>query len=295
VAAKDPTKSTTEQTSACSNSQETQEYNEAIRESVQDRTTVTPGKDTKKRDRGNSKNRRRSMKQLTFGESPPPVTTSFPVHKDCKPVTDQITTSWVKAKYPLFTKKITIHCTEDDNKRKELESIAALIGKTFPGSTITDLLAHNQTNADQLPLIDLFQDYGLDNIVLAQDYIKLQLSFQPNQSICGLLQGCNSKAFKGVPKAHAILYAFRAKATGATPHMYRYVVFIPIINAILTPRDIDDVPNRRPDIHCWVLGKDAHHTLEQNESTTIDTIIGGKIFPGNNKVKALKLISAVIG
>jgi hypothetical protein len=76
--------------------------------------------------------------------------------------------------------------------------------------------------------------------------------------------------------------------------MYWYVVFIPLINAILTLQAIDDVPNRRPDIHCWVLGKDAHHALEQNESTTIDTIIGGRIFPGDDKVKALKLMSAVI-
>jgi hypothetical protein len=100
--------------------------------------------------------------------------------------------------------------------------------------------------------------------------------------------------FNGVPTAHAILYAFRAKATGATRHMYRYIVFIPLINAILTPRGIDDIPNRRPSIHCWVLGKDAHNSLEQNESTTINTIIGGKIFPGNDKVKTLTLMSAVI-
>jgi hypothetical protein len=76
--------------------------------------------------------------------------------------------------------------------------------------------------------------------------------------------------------------------------MYRYVVFILLLNAILTPRGINDVPNRRQNIHCWVLGKAAHKALEQQESTTIDTIIGGKIFPGNDKVKALKLMSAVI-
>jgi hypothetical protein len=76
--------------------------------------------------------------------------------------------------------------------------------------------------------------------------------------------------------------------------MYRYVVFIPLLNAILTPRGINNVPNRRPHIHCWVLGTEAHKALEQNEYTTIDTIIGGKIFPGNDKVKGLKLMSAVI-
>jgi hypothetical protein len=100
--------------------------------------------------------------------------------------------------------------------------------------------------------------------------------------------------FHGVPTAHAILCAFQAKATGATRYMYRYVVFIPLLNVILTPQGISDVPNRHPNMHCWVLGAEAHKALEQNEYTTIDTIIGGKIFPGNDKVKALRLMSAVI-
>jgi hypothetical protein len=46
VAAKDPTKSTTEQTSARSDRQEEQEFDAAIRESILDGTTVTPGQDT---------------------------------------------------------------------------------------------------------------------------------------------------------------------------------------------------------------------------------------------------------
>jgi hypothetical protein len=95
------------------------------------------------------------------------------MHKDCKSVTDPIMTTWVEAKYPLFTKEISIHCTEDNNKRKALKLIAALIGKTFPDDTITDLLAHSKTNADQLPLVDLFRDCGLDDVVLAQDYAEL--------------------------------------------------------------------------------------------------------------------------
>jgi hypothetical protein len=78
VAAKDPTKSTTEQTSARSDSQGTQEYNEALRESMQDRTTVTPGKDTntlgKKRNRDNSRNSRHILKQQTLGDIPLPTT-----------------------------------------------------------------------------------------------------------------------------------------------------------------------------------------------------------------------------
>jgi hypothetical protein len=100
--------------------------------------------------------------------------------------------------------------------------------------------------------------------------------------------------FNGVPTAHAILCAFRAKATGVPRFMYRYVVCIPLLNAILTPRGINGAPNRRPHIHCWVLGTEAHKALEQNERTTIDTITGGKIFPGKDKVKELKLMSAVI-
>jgi hypothetical protein len=145
---------------------------------------------------------------------------------------DTIMSTWVKAKYPLFTKEISIHCTEDDNKRKALNLIAALIGKTFPGNNITALLANNATNADQLPLVDLFRSAGLDEVVLAQDYAKLQLSLQHDQSMCGLLRGGNSSVFNGVPTAHVILCAFQAKATGTTRHMYWYVIFIPLINAI---------------------------------------------------------------
>jgi hypothetical protein len=184
------------------------------------------------------------------------------MHRECKSVTDTIMTTWVKAKYPLFNKEISIHCTADDNKRKALNLIAALVGKTFPDDIITDLLANNATNTDQLPLVDLFRNAGLDDVVLAQDYTELQLSLQHDQSLCGLLQGGSSSLFNGVPTAHAILCAFQAKATGATCHMYRYVVFIPLLNEILTPRGISDVPNRRPNIHCWVLGTEAHKALE---------------------------------
>jgi hypothetical protein len=155
VAAKDPTRFTAEQTRARSGSQETQEYTDALRESMLDRTTVTPGTDTntlgKKRETDNSRTRRHSLKQTKLGDIPLPTMTYYPMHKDCKSVTDPIMTTWVKAKYPLFTKEISIHCTEDDKKRKALKLIAGLIGKTFPEGTITDLLAHNKTNADQLP------------------------------------------------------------------------------------------------------------------------------------------------
>jgi hypothetical protein len=174
-------------------------------------------------------------------------------------------TTWVKAKYPLFNKEISLHCTADDNKRTALNLMAALVGKMFPNDIITDLLAINATNADQLPLIDLFRNAGLDDVVLAQDYIQLQISLQHDDSLCGLLRGGNSSLFHGVPTAHAIICAFRAKATGATRYMYRYVVFILLLNTILTPRGISDVPNTRPNIHCWVLGTKAHKALEQNE------------------------------
>jgi hypothetical protein len=44
-------------------------------------------------------------------------------------------TTWVKAKYPLFNKEISIHCTADDNKRKALTLIVALVGKRSPTTT----------------------------------------------------------------------------------------------------------------------------------------------------------------
>jgi hypothetical protein len=46
VAAKDPTRSTMEQTSAQSDRQEEQNYNNAMRDSILDTTTVTPTNDT---------------------------------------------------------------------------------------------------------------------------------------------------------------------------------------------------------------------------------------------------------
>jgi hypothetical protein len=101
-------------------------------------------------------------------------------------------TIWVKAKYPLFNKEINLHCTADHNKRKALNLMATLVGKTFPDDSITDLLANSAITTDQLPLIDLFRTAGLHNVVLAQDYIELQISLQHDNSLCGLLQGGNS-------------------------------------------------------------------------------------------------------
>jgi hypothetical protein len=296
IAAMDPARSTTEQPSTRSDIQEQQKDTDALQNSLVDRTTVTPGDDKNtsgtKRDR--DKSYRRNWNQTTIGDIAPPPTACYPRHNECRSVTDAVMTGWVKSKYPLFNREISLHCTADENKRTALNLMAALVGKTFPDNSIKVLLEVNETNTDQLPLIDLFQLAGLDEVVLAQDYCQLQLSLQHDRTICGLLQGSNSNAFDGVPTAHAILCAFRAKATGAPRFMYRYVVFIPLLNAILTPRGINDIPNRRKDIHCWVLGKAAHKALEQQEYTTIDTIFGGKIFPGNDKVKALKLMSAVI-
>jgi hypothetical protein len=83
------------------------------------------------------------LKQTTLGDIPLPTTAYYPMHKDCKSVTDPIMTTWVNPKYPIFTKVISIRCTEDDNKLKALKLIAALIGKMFPEGTIMDLLAHN--------------------------------------------------------------------------------------------------------------------------------------------------------
>jgi hypothetical protein len=125
-----------------------------------DRTTVIPGNDTntlrKKRDRGNSGSKRRGWKQTQLRDIPLPTTAFFPMHKECRSVTDTIMSTRVEAKYPLFAKEISIHCREDDNKRKALNLNAALVGKTFPDNNIMALLANNETNANQLPLVNLF-------------------------------------------------------------------------------------------------------------------------------------------
>jgi hypothetical protein len=136
VAAKDPTRSTMEQTSAWSDRQETQQYIKALREIMVGRTTVTHSTDTntlgKKDNWDNSRTRCKNLKQTLLGDIPLPTTAYYPMHRECKSVTDTIMSTWVKAKCPLFTKEINIHCTEDNNKRKTLNLIAALVGKTFP-------------------------------------------------------------------------------------------------------------------------------------------------------------------
>jgi hypothetical protein len=92
VAAQGPTRSTTEQTSARSDSLESQEYNKTLRESLVDRTTVTPGKNTnpleKKRDQGNSGSKRKYLKQTQLGDIPLQTTAFYPMHRECKSVTD---------------------------------------------------------------------------------------------------------------------------------------------------------------------------------------------------------------
>jgi hypothetical protein len=105
VAAKDPTRSTTEHTNAQSDSQEAQEYTNAMRNIMMDRTTVTPGKETntlgKKRCRGNSGSRRK-VKQTQLGDIPLPTTAFYPMHRECKSVTDTIMSTWVN-KIPVIT------------------------------------------------------------------------------------------------------------------------------------------------------------------------------------------------
>jgi hypothetical protein len=151
VAAKDPTRSTTEQTSARSNRQEEQDYTNAMQDSILDTTTVTPNNNTstfeKKRNRGNGGPKHCSWNQTKIGDIPLPITAFYPRNRECKSVTDTIMTTWVKAKYPLFTKEISIHCTADDNKRKALNLIAATNNGLLPKEQRMQIChGHDQDN-----------------------------------------------------------------------------------------------------------------------------------------------------
>jgi hypothetical protein len=121
-----------------------------MQNSLMDGTAVTPGNDNNtsetKRDRGNSGSIRRSWNQTTIGDIPQPPTACYPRHKECKSITDTVMTTWVKTKYPLFNREISLHCMADDNKRTALNLMAALVGKTFPNNIITDLLTVDATN-----------------------------------------------------------------------------------------------------------------------------------------------------
>jgi hypothetical protein len=110
VAAKDPTRSTTEQTSTRSDRQEEQEYTNAMQNSIMDRTTVTPGIDTnrlgEKHERDNSRTRRRGLKQTLLRDIPLPTTAYYPMHREYKSVTDTIISTWVKENTLCSPKKL---------------------------------------------------------------------------------------------------------------------------------------------------------------------------------------------
>jgi hypothetical protein len=136
MAAMDPTRSTMKQTSTRSNRQEEQNYNDAMRDSILDTTTVTLNNNINtsgnKHDQSKVGSNRRSLNQTKIRDNKPPVTACYPRYKECRSVTETILTTWVKEKYLLFNKEIYLHCMADQNKRRALNLMAALVGKTFP-------------------------------------------------------------------------------------------------------------------------------------------------------------------
>jgi hypothetical protein len=76
--------------------------------------------------------------------------------------------------------------------------------------------------------------------------------------------------------------------------MYRYVIYVPMLNAIITPRGNDEGKNTKTKFHCYVLGQNVHDALAQKDQFKLDLLVAGKIFPGDDKVKELTLMSAII-
>lgn len=93
----------------------------------------------------------------------------------------------------------------------------------------------------------------------------------------GLLQGISGPNFGNgiIPLAHPLLCAFQADRKGnGTAYMYRYVIYVPLLNTILTPHN-DGKP---PTNHSWCLGKNAHQALARETRSTSTSYLGEK-FP----------------
>jgi hypothetical protein len=204
-------------------------------------------------------------------------------------------TKWIRTKYPLLSGDLDLHCNAHENKRFTLRTAASFTGKTFTDASINNLLDSNNVNDNVLPLINLFNDANMNNVLCAEDYVLLQNNLLQDPTIFGLLQGRSGNNFGGLmPSAHPIICAMRARAVGEKTHMYRYAIYVPMINAIITPRGNDEGKNTKTKFHCYVLGKNVHDALAQKDQFKLDLLVAGKIFPGDDKVKELTLMSAII-
>ena len=259
----------------------------------------TPNKDTdlnvKQRSTPRFKGRAINFTQQQLGDIPVPEFSWAPTTKQCKGIPDETMTKWIRARYPLLSGDLNLHCNAHENKRFTLRTAASFTGKTFTDASFNNLLDSNNVNDNVLPLIDLFNDAEMNKVLCAENYILLQDKLHHDSTIFGLLQGRSGKNFGGLmPSAHPIVCAMRARATGETTYMYRYVIYVPMLNAIITPRGNDEGKNTKTKFHCYVLGQNVHDALAQKDQFKLDLLVAGKIFPGDDKVKELTLMSAII-
>lgn len=101
---------------------------------------------------------------------PPPATSSYPELPVCKAIKDQELEIFLKTKYTLMKGPLSLHCTPSRNKRVALETAAMLLLVNIPERLVNQFLAIDTANSETLPLINLFTQSRISQVVLVQDY-----------------------------------------------------------------------------------------------------------------------------
>jgi hypothetical protein len=271
-----------------------EEIPEHINEDVIEGTTVTPGNDQRK-SIGGQQNRHKIPRytQASLHNIPKLSPTSArPTTKTFSGIDDALLETYLIPKYPVMKTNVSLHCPAGSNKQEAVKFVFGLLGLTTPTTTLNDFINIDGANNNTLPLIDLFALSGLNLLVTVQDVMQWATALHVKPTMSNVLRGVAGPLFglDRIPMAHPILCAFRADGKGTTNCVHRYVVYIPLINTIITPGN-DCGKNHF--IHAWCIGTNGHTALEQENIYNIDKLFGGKIFPGGDKLTNVTLLGAV--
>ena len=231
---------------------------------------ITPGSEQQKSIGGKKPKRKySSYTQSTLYNIPKMSPTSArPSTKTFNGISDAVLETYLIPKYPVMKTNVSLHCPAESNKREAIKFIFGL-------------------------LIDLFEHSGLDLLGTVQDVMQWATVLNIGPTMSNVLRGIEGPLFgpDRIPMAHPILCAFRADGKGTTNYQYRYVVYVPLINTIITPSN-DCGKNKF--IHAWCIGTNGHSALVQENIPNIDKLFGGKIFPGGDKLNNVTLLGAVV-
>lgn len=272
-----------------------EEIPEHINEDVIEGARVTPGTDQRK-STGDQQNRRKFPRytQATLNSIPKLSPTSArPTTKTFTGIDDAALERYLIPKYPVMKMNGSLHCPVESNKQEAVKFIFGLLGLTTPTTALNALITIDGENNYTLPLIDLFEHSGLNLLGTVQDVMQWATVLHVRPTMSNVLRGVAGPLFgpDRIPIAHPILCAFRADGKGPINYVHRYVVYIPLINTIITP---SNDCGRNHFIHAWCIGTNGHTALEQENIPNIDKLFGGKIFPGGDKLTNVTLLGAVV-